>query len=536
METLAIDLTNTPRKPLDPAQLALIRKAGQEVRFKSGDTVMELGQAADTFYLVESGEIEAVDPLTGGRYMSSTLGPGQYLGEIGFLSGSGAALGMRAVKDSTLIAVPRTAMLDLMAAEPELSDHIVTVLSGRRRRILESNAAGLTLIGAEDDRDLMHLASFAGRNRIPVRLLAPGSSEAREAAAKAGITGDEPEAIFADRVVAPCTAREVARLMGLDQAIGGARLWDVVIVGGGPAGVAAGVYAGSEGLSALVIEDMAVGGQAGQSSRIENYMGFPTGISGADLCWRGEVQAVKFGTQFALPRRAVSLARDNENFCLTLDDGERVLARSIVAATGVQYRRLPIPRLADYEGQGIYYAATDVEARFCKSCEVVVVGGGNSAGQAAMFLSRHAKHVHVLVRGDSLAASMSEYLVTRLKQNDSITIHYRSEIAGFEGEGRLGKVTINDGGEGRQWTADCRAVFVMVGAAPNTAWLSGLVELDNHGFVRTGADVGAAGLYATSCPGVYAVGDVRAGSVKRVASAVGEGSVVISRVWSYLNA
>jgi thioredoxin reductase (NADPH) len=308
----------------------------------------------------------------------------------------------------------------------------------------------------------------------------------------------------------------------------------VVIVGGGPAGVAAGVYAGSEGLAALVIEDMAVGGQAGQSSRIENYMGFPTGISGADLCWRGEVQAMKFGTRFAIPRRATGLARKDENFCLTLDDGERVLARSVVVATGVQYRRLPVPRLPEFEGQGIYYAATDVEARFCRSSEAVVVGGGNSAGQAAMFLSRHARHVHVLVRGDSLAASMSDYLVSRLKQNQSITIHYRAEVVGFEGEGRLAKVRIREGA-GSEWEADAKAVFIMVGAQPNTEWLSGLVELDNKGFVRTGSEVGAQGLYATSCPGIYAVGDVRAGSVKRVASSVGEGSVVISRVWGYLN-
>ena len=535
METIAIDLTNTPRKPLDPQHVEMIRGAGTEVCFAAGETVMEIGEPVETFYLVETGEVEAVDPLTGGRYMSWTLGPGQFLGEIGFLSGLGAAIGMRAVQDSRLTAVPREDMLALMSAEPELSDHIVTVLAGRRRRMLETNTAGLTLIGAEDDRDIAHVAAFAGRNRIPVRILAPGSATAKEAAEKAGIAFDRPAAIFGDIAVSPCTPRKVAAAMGLEEPIDRDRTWDVVIVGGGPAGVAAGVYAGAEGLCALVIEDMAVGGQAGQSSRIENYMGFPTGISGADLCWRGEVQAMKFGTRFALPRRAESLARDGDSFCLTLDDGERVLARSVVAATGVQYRRLPIPRLADFEGRGIYYAATEVEARFCKSCEVVVVGGGNSAGQAAMFLSRHARHVHVLVRGDSLAASMSDYLVTRLAQNDAITIHYRSEIAGFEGEGRLGRVRIRDGGRGEEWETECRAVFVMVGAAPNTGWLSGLVELDGHGFVRTGAGVGAAGLYATSCPGIYAVGDVRAGSAKRVASAVGEGSVVISRVWDHLN-
>ncbi|MEM1349699.1 MAG: NAD(P)/FAD-dependent oxidoreductase, partial [Myxococcota bacterium] len=295
-------------------------------------------------------------------------------------------------------------------------------------------------------------------------------------------------------------------------------------------------YAGSEGLCALVVEDTAVGGQAGTSSRIENYMGFPTGISGADLCWRGEVQAIKFGTRFAIPRRAVALSRLGDGtFCVEMRDGSRVCTKAIVVATGVQYRRLGLERLEEFEGAGVYYAATDLEARFCKNTEAVVIGGGNSAGQAAMYMSRTAAHVHVLVRGDSLASSMSAYLLERLDRDPRITVHLNTECVGLDGEEALRCVVIRDKKTDERLTIDTRALFVMIGAKPYTDWLSGLVELDEKGFVKTGAQVGGRSTYETSCRGVFAVGDVRSGSTKRVASSVGEGSVVISKVWDHVN-
>ncbi|RZA30897.1 MAG: thioredoxin-disulfide reductase, partial [Lysobacteraceae bacterium] len=270
------------------------------------------------------------------------------------------------------------------------------------------------------------------------------------------------------------------------------------------------------------------------SSRIENYMGFPTGISGADLVWRGQVQAMKFGTRFAMPLRVEALEKlEDGSFCATFGSGQRVRARAVVIATGVQYRRLPIDRLAQFEGAGIYYAATENEARFCRKGEAIVIGGGNSAGQAAMFLSRVAARVRVLVRGDSLAASMSSYLSTRLEADPAITIEYRARVSAVHGTDKLAAVTILR--DGTEQTVDACAMFVMVGAVPNTGWLTGLVRLDDKGFVLTGADVDAASPYATSCPGVFAVGDVRAGSTKRVASSVGEGSVVISHVWGHLH-
>jgi thioredoxin reductase (NADPH) len=443
----------------------------------------------------------------------------------------------RAVKDSRVLAVAREPMLALMRAVPEMSDIIVTVLAGRRRRLIESNESSLTVIGAEESRELRRIVAFAGRNRIPVRMLPLKDPEALHTAEVCAIVPDAPAVIFGkDRVIEAPTPEKIARLLGLDLDVADGTVFDVLIVGGGPAGIAAGVYAGAEGLSALVLDDLAIGGQAGQSSRIENYMGFPTGISGADLCWRGEVQAMKFGTRFAVPRRAERLARQEDgSFRATLDDGRSVCARAVVVATGVQYRRLPLDRLEHFEGAGIYYAATDVEARYCRDTEVVVIGGGNSAGQAAMYLSRTARHVHVLVRGPSLAASMSDYLLSRLEKDPRITIHYRAEMTALHGGDRLEAVTIRDNANAQDWRIDARAVFVMVGAAPNTGWLSGLVALDGKGFVLTGQAAGRLSDYETSAPGIFAVGDVRAGSVKRVASAVGEGSVVISHVWSHVN-
>lgn len=535
METLAADLRTMIRTPLHEAHVRAMRRVGETREMKAGDWLVRAGEPADAFHYVEAGEVEAIDPLSGGRYGDATLGPTQFFGEISFLTGGATMMGARCVADSRILTVPRDAMLALMAAVPEMSDIVVTVFAARRRRLLESNEAPLTLIGADRSRDLRRIAAFAARNRIPVRHVDLDTDAAAKEAGACGIRADAPAAIFGHEAIEDPTPAKVARLLGLDMAADEDRLYDVVVVGGGPAGVAAGVYAGAEGLSALVLDDLAIGGQAGTSSRIENYMGFPTGISGADLCWRGEVQAMKFGTRFAVPRRARALARRPDgSFCVGLEGGGEVCGRAVVVATGVQYRRLPIPRLEEFEGEGVYYAATDLEARYCKGAQVAVIGGGNSAGQAAMFLCRTARHVHLLVRGPSLAASMSDYLLSRLERDPAITIHYRTEIEALHGDDGLEAATIRDKAAGETWRIDTGAVFVMVGAAPNTGWLSGLVHLDEKGYVRTGASVGAVSAHATSEPGVFAVGDVRAGSVKRVASAVGEGSVVISNVWEHV--
>ncbi|HEX9404269.1 MAG TPA: FAD-dependent oxidoreductase [Steroidobacteraceae bacterium] len=536
METIGGDLSQMQRTPLAAAHVEALRAAGEVRTYPAGTLLVRPGEPIDRFVYVEEGEIEVVNPYTNERHFPSTLGPTQFMGEISFLNGGAWSVPMRAVRDTRVIEVPRETMLTLMSQIPEMSDIIITVFSARRRRQLDDPAASLRLIGEDEDRDVRRIAEFASRNRIPYSSLPLRSPEADATARSCAIAPAVPAVIFGrDVVVRDPTPDKVARLLRLNLDFLNDEKFDVLIVGGGPAGVAAGVYAGAEGLCALVVEDVAIGGQAGTSSRIENYMGFPTGISGADLVWRGEVQAMKFGTRFAMPRRVVLLERlEDESFCATFDNGQRVRAKAVVVATGVQYRRLPLNRLADFEGAGIYYAATDMEARYCKGTEAVIIGGGNSAGQAAMFLSRSARSVRVLVRGSSLAASMSSYLSSRLEADPGITIEYGAEVSALQGADHLEALTIRDVKTGASRVLDTRALFIMVGAAPNTEWLSGLVKLDDKGFVITGT-VSAASPFATSLPGVFAVGDVRAGSVKRVASSVGEGSVVISKVWEFVN-
>src|ERR1700722_4539045 len=405
METIGGDLRQMQRIPLAASHVEALRTAGKIATHPAGTFLARTGEPMDSFVYVEEGEIEVVDPYTDQRLLPSTIGPTQFMGEIAFLNGGAWSLPMRAVRDTRVIEVPREAMLTLMSRIPEMSDIIITVFSARRRRLLDNRDGTLRLIGEDEDRNVRRIAEFASRNHIPYSSLALRSPEAEATARSCSIAVGQPAVIFGPNiVVTEPTPDKVAHLLGLHLDFRDDEKFDVLIVGGGPAGVAAGVYAGAEGLCALVVEDIAIGGQAGTSSRIENYMGFPTGISGADLVWRGEVQAMKFGTRFAMPRRVMRLEKlTDQSFCATFDNGQRVHARAVVVATGVQYRRPPLDRLPDFEGAGIYYAATEMEARYCKGMDAVIVGGGNSAGQAAMFLSRSASCVRVLGRGASLS-------------------------------------------------------------------------------------------------------------------------------------
>jgi thioredoxin reductase (NADPH) len=533
METLGQDLETMRRVPLAPEHVAAICEIGGEVFYPAGAIVMDIGAPMDRFVYVVEGDIEVVDPHTGERLLKSSLGPTQFMGEIGFLNGGTNIMRMRAAVDTTVIEAPREAMLALMGRVPELSDHLITVFTARRRMQFEARNDTIKVIGADRDPQVQAVERFLSRNRIPFQSYDMDAADG-EVASLCSLTDHQPGVIVgAETRMDQPTPRKMAQYLGLDLGICAQRTYDLLIVGGGPAGVAAAVYAGSEGIEALVVEDTAVGGQAGTSSRIENYMGFPTGISGTDLTFRGQVQAMKFGTRFVMPRRVESLTRREDGaLCATLDDGDEICARALLVATGVQYRRLPLDRLEALEGAGIFYSATEMEARFCARTEAVVIGGGNSAGQAAMYLSRAAAHVHLVVRGSSLAASMSSYLSQRLEADPRVTIHYHSEVTALHGETWLDAITLKtDEAERRIAT---RALFIMIGAAPNTEWLSGLAATDAKGFVLTGAAAGQTDDYATTAPGIFAVGDVRAGSVKRVASAVGEGSVVVSRIWQYL--
>ncbi len=537
MESLAADLRQMQRIPLAAEHVAAMELIGQRRHYPAGHLIVEPGTMMDRFTYLVDGEIEVIDQYTGERSVPHTLGPTQFVGDITFLSGGAHAIAMRTACDCEVLEVPREAMLTLMSQNPEMSDLIITVMAARRRRMIEDQRSVLKLIGADRSPAIRRIAAFAHRNRIAFDAFDLDQPESAEAIKACELARHGPAVIFGkDRVIEDPTPLKIARLLGLDLAIGEDEVLDVLIVGAGPAGVAAGVYAGAEGLKAMVIEDISIGGQAGTSSRIENYMGFPTGISGADLVWRGEVQAMKFGTRFAMPRRVVGLQQRADGvYCATLDEGQIICARAVIIATGVQYRRLPIDRLQDFEGNGVYYAATDIEARLCRNSEAIIIGGGNSAGQAAMFLSRGARCVHLLVRGDSLALSMSDYLRSRLEADPRIQIHYRHQATALDGDDKMAMVQVVNNHNEQTRQIDCNALFVMVGAAPNTGWLSDQIALDDKGFVLTGADVGEDSPYATSKAGIFADGDVRAGSVKRVASAVGEGSVVISKVWDHVN-
>lgn len=534
METIGGDLRAMSPQPFQPEYLAAMREVGTERLYRAGEIITPVGQRMDRFMLVLDGSVDIVQPYTGEILIAGAMGSGQFLGELNFLNGGATTSPVRAGADTLILEVPRPAMLELMARIPELGDHIITVFAARRRRLLEDCRSAVTLIGADRDPAVQRVAVFLSRNRIPFQNYDLDEKSDTVVALCELVRHRPAVVIYRDNKIDDPTPRKVAALLGLDLETSEVEQLDLLIVGGGPAGVAAAVYAGSEGLRALVVEDIAIGGQAGTSSRIENFMGFPSGISGADLVFRGHIQALKFGTRFAMPRRVRELARVEDGFCATLEDGTTLRARAVLVATGVQYRRLPIERLESLEGAGVYYAATEMEARFCRDTEAVVIGGGNSAGQAAMFLSRHARHVHLLVRGHDLSATMSAYLRQRLEADPAITIHYGAQLCALEGEKAL-EAVICAKPEGKV-RLDARALFIMIGAAPNTRWLSGLVELDGKGFVRTGPEVGADSPYETSHPGIYAVGDVRSGSVKRVASSVGEGSVVVSAIWSYLDA
>jgi thioredoxin reductase (NADPH) len=527
-------------------QIARLRAEGARRTLADGDVLFEVGQASYDFALILEGGIDIVD-RAGDRVVVTIEAP-NFVGELGMLMGQGTFLAGVARGETRVIVVAQDRLRDLVATVPEIADVVVTAFAARRRLLMEWAEGGLTIVGREGDRETVRLLTFAARNRIPHRFVDRGDTAGMARLAASCDLPDDGTTVVTGRsdVLMRPAPREVAAALGMDLPVGpardaegdattGGRVHDLAIVGGGPAGLAAAVYGASEGLSTIVIEDAAIGGQAGTSSRIENYLGFSTGIPGSELAYQGEIQAVKFGARFAVPRRATGLrsasAGAAPHTAIELDDGSCVRARAVVLAMGVQYRRLPLDRLEHFEGAGIYYAATELEARFCRGTEAVIVGGGNSAGQAAMFLSRHARRTHVLIRGDRLAQTMSSYLAERIASDPAIDLHPRTEVAALHGEDRLVAVTIRDGETGGEARIDTRALFVMIGAAPNTGWLDGAVELDRNGFVCTGRKGDP---FATSRPGIWAVGDLRAGSVKRVASAVGEGSVVVSAVHRWL--
>jgi thioredoxin reductase (NADPH) len=508
--------------------LELLRSAGEVLHPAPGELLWDAGDQYD-LHLVLVGGVLLLDRRD--NRVVFVVEEGDFVGELGMLMGQRAFLSGVAMEGTSLLRVRVAELRRLVEISDELSDVMLSAFDARRRLLKRIGEGGLVLAG-DDDRDLHRLQEFAERNQLPYRTVLRSDRSAWSDLAKttalpeAGtvvVTGDR-------RVMTAPTTRDLAAALGID-------LWglsddsgcDLLVVGAGPAGLAAAVYGASEGLDVVAVEDVAIGGQAGSSSRIENYLGFPRGISGAELARAAMLQAVKFGTRLVSPRSVTGLSQLPGGFRVRLDDETDIVACSVIIASGVRYRRLDVPGLADLEGRGVYYAASELVAKVVSGRNAVVVGGANSAGQAALFLARHADQVHVLIRRDDLRETMSNYLAQRLTHHERVTVHPRSELSAVHGTDRLSALTWRDHVLEQDVRLDASALFLMIGADPCTTWLHELgVELDAKGFVVTHDG------FATSVPGVFAVGDVRAGSVKRVASAVGEGSVVISAIHSYL--
>lgn len=525
-----VDQIETEAWPdFDEDALELLESVGEVIRPQPDELLWDAGDPYD-LYLVLTGGVRLVDRRD--DRVSFVVEAGDFVAELGMLMGQPAFLAGVAMADSTLLRVPVTDLKRLMATSTELSDVLLAALDARRRLLTRWGEGGLVLAG-DDDRDMHRLQEFAERNHVPYRSVLRSDPSAWTELTATCALPDTGSAVVTGRgrFLTRPTTRDLAAAMGLDlSSLPDQARCDLLIVGAGPAGLAAAVYGASEGLDVILVEDVALGGQAGTSSRIENYLGFPRGISGGELARSAMLQAVKFGARLISPRSVTSLSRDGDGFRVRLDDHDDVAARAVVIASGVHYRRLLIPGVAEFEGRGVYYAATELEARACVGQSVVVVGGANSAGQAALFLTQHVDQVHVLIRRDDLTATMSSYLAQRIAHHARITVHPRSQLTSVRGERRVSGLTWRDEHRQQDVQVEAGGLFLMIGAVPRTAWLHDAgVELDPKGFVPTRDG------HATSVPGMFAVGDVRAGSVKRVASAVGEGSVVISTVHAHLD-
>jgi len=529
---------------LSPEMAARIAAFGTEEALPAGTLVFRRGERSVDFFFVLEGAIEIFDTTAEGAPNVFTVhAERQFTGELDLFNDREILVSGRTAGETRVVRVRRADFRQMVTAEPDIGEIIMRAFILRRTGLILHAQGGVVLIGPGHGGDTLRLQRFLTRNGYPHRLLdtdadpdAGGFLECFELGPDALPVVIVPHATDKTALRNPSTAM-VAAALGLDERLDPDRTYDLVVVGAGPAGLAAAVYAASEGLDTLVIEGLAPGGQAGTSSKIENYLGFPTGISGQALAGRAWIQAQKFGARLAVSRFAVALECDELPYRLRLDDGAAVQAASIVIATGARYRKLDVPNYARYEGQGIHYAATAMEANLCRNEAVIVVGGGNSAGQAAVFLSRSVAHVHIMVRAPGLAATMSDYLVQRIESSPKISLHARTEITALHGGATLEAVTWTDRGTREATTQPIRNVFVMIGAEPNTDWVQGCLALDEKGFIRTGFDSEGRALespYATARPGIFAVGDVRSGSTKRVASGVGEGSVVVQAIHRFL--
>jgi thioredoxin reductase (NADPH) len=525
---------------LAPTEIERLRRFGEARRFRAGDALARVGEAGHGLTLILSGEVEiSQHGEDGTRTAIVTHRAGAFMGELAQLSGRPSLVDAYALTDVEAVAIPPDRLRALLIAEAEIGERIMRALILRRVGLIEVGAGGPVIVGRAGDGDVLRLVNFLSRNGHPYQQLDPdGDSCARTLVERFEVVDEELPIVLCPggQLLRNPDEGTLARCIGLVGPIDPDRLFDLVVIGAGPSGLATAVYAGSEGLSVLALDCRSFGGQAGASARIENYLGFPTGISGMALMGRAFSQAQKFGVEMAIPDEAVKLECGNDPLRLVLATGERIQARAAVIATGARYRRLGVKGLEDYEGASVHYWASPLEAKLCAQEEVALVGGGNSAGQAVVYLAAQAKRVILLAR-KPLAATMSAYLIERIESLANVEVVTGAEIAALEGEGgQLEAIVWRDLASGAQARRQVRQLFSFIGAEPNTDWIaaSGL-RLDPRGFVCTGADAGEDRLpLETSRRGVFAVGDVRAGSVKRVAASVGDGAQVVASLHAYL--
>lgn len=534
---------------LTPAQIRRIADHGRTRSVRSGEVLVEQGDKDIPIFVVVSGELETVRPFGAHETPITTVPPGQFTGEVNTLSGRRALNRIRARQPSEVIEVSRGNVLALVQTDGELSQILMRAFILRRAELLVQGLGDVTLVGSNHSAATLRIKEFLAHNGHPYGYVdLDRDPDVQTLLDQFHISvSDIPVVICrGDTVLHNPTNQEIADCLGFNQAVDQEHVRDLVIVGAGPAGLAAAVYGASEGLDVLILESYSPGGQAGSSSRIENYLGFPSGISGNNLASRAYLQAQKFGAQMLLAK-GTRLACDRKPYVVELGDGARIPALAIVIATGAQYRRLAIENLSRFEGAGVYYGATFVESQLCKDEDVIVVGGGNSAGQAAVFLAENAKQVYLVIRSGSLPETMSRYLIRRIEETPNITLLPRTEVVALAGGDHLERVTWRNNQTGKTEDREIAHLFVMTGAVPNTAWLDGCLVLDADGFIKTGPDLSADELSTakwpiarrpylleTSVPGIFAAGDVRSGNIKRVASAVGEGSIAISFVHQIL--
>ncbi len=515
-----------------------VRQYGGGETLAANTLLFERGQRGVDFFLVIGGAVEIFETDEHGtEHLVTRHEAGQFTGELDLFNDREILVSGRAAEDSRVIRVCRADFRKMVSAEADIGEIMMRAFILRRTGFIRHAQGGVVIVGSGHAAHTVALEVFLTRNGYPHRLLDTDTDEdADEFFGCFKIAPEDLPVVVApnDHVLRRPTIMALADALGLSETVQDDAVFDVAVVGAGPSGLAAAVYAASEGLATIVLEKLAPGGQAGTSSKIENYLGFPTGISGQALAARAQVQAQKFGARLSVSRAVRAIDCRARPYRLQMEDDSSVRARSIIVATGARYRKLDVADYEHFEGQGIQYAATGVEAGLCSGADVVVVGGGNSAGQAAVFLSRTVAHVHMLVRSDGLADTMSDYLLQRIECSEKITLHANTEVTALSGDDYLREITWTNSKTGESETRKIGALFVMIGAEPNSEWLRDCLNLDEKGFVVTGQD--GCGQFATSLPGIYAVGDVRAGSVKRVAAGVGEGSVVVQAVHSYLMA